>query len=120
MDLQARAERLARLMGERLDIPGRGLEGKLAHAGRRLPRHIRAEAELVARAISLREHPKLARMIDERRLARACRIVERHLLAVDPWARRRAVLADWILGNILGLLVMAALVAAVLAWRGYL
>ncbi len=120
MDLQARAELLARLLGERLDVSGDGFEARLNRAGRRLPRAIRADAALIVEALHRQAHPKLARQTDPRRLARALRNVERYLRQVDPWARRRALVLDWLAGNALGLLLMLALAGAVIAWRGLL
>ncbi len=117
MDLREKAEHLARLMGERLDATGEGFEARLAHAGKRLPRHIRAEGRLIAEALALAEHPTLSRQIDQRRLKRACRAVERYLLGVDPWARRKAVFLDWLAGLAFALLVVLGLSLLVLHWR---
>ena len=118
MDIQARADHLARMMGDRLDIRGQGLEAKLARAGKRLPRHIRDEAGLVVDALTYREHPKLARQVDEARLRRAVKTIERYLKNVDPWARRRGIFLDWLAGNAFGVLVMIGLVVALVVLRG--
>ncbi len=120
MDLREKAEHLARLMGERLDATGEGFEARLAHAGKRLPRHIRAEGERIAEALALAEHPQLSRRIDQRRLKRACKAVERHLLGVDPWARRKAVFLDWLAGLAFALLVVGGLALWLMARRGLL
>lgn len=118
MDIEARAARLAKLIEDRLDVGGDGLRAKLERAGKRLPRHIRAEAGLVVEALALQGHPRLSRQIDARRLARACRHVERYLLAVDPWDRRIGIVVSWLAGNVLALAAMAGLIAAVIALNG--
>ncbi len=120
MDLCARAEYLAQLMGDRLDIGGDGFAAKLANAGRRLPRHVRREGAHIAEALVLAAHPKLSRQIDQRRIKRASRIVERYLLGIDPWARRRDIFLNWLAGLAFGLLVLVAIVLALMVQRGLL
>ncbi len=120
MDLRAQSDHLARLMGERLDVTGNGFEARLAHAGKRLPRHIRADGRLVAEALALAEHPKLSRQIDQRRLKRACKRLERHLLSVDPWERRKAVLLNWLAGIAFALLVVGGIALWLMHRRGLL
>ncbi|HGG06612.1 MAG TPA: hypothetical protein ENK28_14230 [Aliiroseovarius sp.] len=120
MDLHARADRLAHLIEEKLDTRGKGLEAKVRRAGRNLPKFIRAEAGLLIEALKVEAHPKLARQIDEARLEQAYANVERYLKGLDPWARRRGVVLNWLAGNALNLLIVAALTVAVLRWRGFL
>jgi hypothetical protein len=120
MDLQARADHLAQMIEERLDVRGQGLEAKLRRAGRLLPRHVRSDAALVLRAMEQAGHPKLARQIDEKTLKRACRRVEAYLGNIDPWARRWSIVLGWLAGNAFSLLVIAGLLITVLAWRGFL
>ncbi|HHB80703.1 MAG TPA: hypothetical protein ENK83_03005, partial [Aliiroseovarius sp.] len=76
MDLRARADHLAYLMGDRLDIRGEGFEAKLENAGKRLPRHIRAEAGRIAEALQFETHPKLSRQVDLKQMSRAAKLVE--------------------------------------------
>jgi len=120
MDLEARARRLARLMEDRLDIGGNGFAAKLAKAGRRLPRHIRSEAEYLQQAIEMQDSPRLVRQIDHDRAERSFATVERYLLGVDAQAERTARALDWLAGNAFNLALVAALVAAIIVWRGLL
>ncbi len=120
MDLQKRADRLAQLIGNKLDVRGAGLEAKLKRAGRRLPKYIRGEARLLVDALAMEAHPKLARQIDKARLERAYHDVERYLQGLDAWARRRGGVLDWLAGNLFSLLLLAGLLIAVLVWRGFL
>ena len=120
MDLRARADHLAQLMGDRLDISGDGFEAKLEHAGKRLPRHIRTEAEQIAKALEFAAHPRLSRQVDAKQMSRAARIIERYLLSVDPWARRKGIFLNWLAGIAFSLLVVGAIVLFVLFKRGLL
>ncbi len=120
MELQARADRLAHLIEERLDVRGTGLEAKLRRAGRLLPKHIRAEAGLLVEAMAVQGHPKLSRQVDMVRLARAAKVVENYLLDINPWDRRRAIVLNWLAVNAFNLLVIGAVGLAVLLWRGFL
>lgn len=119
MDLQARANKLAHLLEERLGIQGHGLEAKLAHAGRRLPRYVRREAGYLAQALRMEDSPRLAPQIDWARVEKGCALVERYLKGIDGWERRLGLELDWLAGNAISLLVVAGLAAAALAWRGF-
>jgi len=118
MDLEARAEKVAGLIEARLDVGGAGLEAKLARVGRRLPGHLRRELGYVVSAMEMAANPRLARQIDWARIDRACTAAEHFLQRVDPWERRRGIALDWLAGNAFNLLIVAALTAAVIAWRG--
>ncbi|GGD26201.1 hypothetical protein [Sinisalibacter lacisalsi] len=118
MDLDRRADKLARLIEARLDAGGTGLEAKVAHAGRRLPKYLRRELGYIVEAMRMQASPRLSRQIDWARVERAFAAAERYLRRVDPWDRRRGIALDWLAGNAFNLLIVAALVAAVIAWRG--
>jgi len=120
MDLRLRTDKLAELMEERLGTRGGGFATKVRRAGRRLPRHLRVEARYLVHARDMEDNPRLARQIDQPRVDRACAALERWLDGLDPKARRRNLLLDWLAANAFNLLMIAALVAAILAWRGLL
>ena len=120
MDLRARADHLAQLMGDRLDIRGDGFEAKLANAGRRLPRYVRREGARIAEALEHETHPKLSRQIDVERLNRSAKVMERFLFSVDPWARRKGIFLNWLAGISFSLLVVLGLVLYLMARRGLL
>ncbi|MDO9524165.1 MAG: hypothetical protein Q7J57_01280, partial [Gemmobacter sp.] len=69
--VQQMADRIAALMQERLNIGGTGLREKLRRGGRRLPAKVRREAEYLAEAAHMSQHPKGHMMIDEGRVAAA-------------------------------------------------
>jgi hypothetical protein len=118
MDLQARADRLARLIEERLDIRGAGLQAKLGRGGRRLPRAVRDAGEQLLLAQRMAANPRLARQIDHARIDALCDAAERVLKRIDPWERRVTILVNWLAGNAANIIVVAALALAAIAWRG--
>ncbi len=120
MICEQRARRLADLLHRKLGVGGRGLEARLRRARRRLPRHIRREVDLLAEAVRLQGNPQLARRNDPARLEAAFRAVESHLDGLDKWQRRKDAALSLLTVNAFNLLVVAALLVAVLRWRGLL
>lgn len=120
MDLDARAERLAKLIEEKLDVRGHGLEAKLGRGGRKLPRAVREAGEQLLLGQRMAANPKLARQVDMERIAAACDIAERTLSRIDPWERRKTLAVNWLAGNAFNMIVVLALVVAIVAWRGLL
>ncbi|MFK7940951.1 MAG: hypothetical protein AB8B82_16340 [Roseovarius sp.] len=98
---------------------GKTLEARVAHAGRRLPKRIRTEAQMISDAERLPAHPKLGATVDHARLARAFDTVQNHLNGVDPADRRKGKLLGWLGGQAFNLLVIAGVLITVLTWRGF-
>lgn len=115
----ARTDRLAQLMEEKLDIRGAGFEKKLQRAGRLLPRHLRRDGQTLVEALALSDHPRLERQIDSVQLKKSANALEKYLLNFDAWDRRRGIAVGFLASLLFNLLVVAALVVAVLIWRGY-
>ncbi len=104
-------ETISTLMAERLRIKGASLAVQIRKSGRRLPRRIKRDATQVAKANSLIQNPKLARMVDDKAIARAAENVIAHLSEIDP----NEVLKDkvlWALGKVSAVLI-ALFIAAV-------
>lgn len=120
LTVQQMAERVADLMQERLRIRGRGLAEKLRHARGRMPKRIQAEAAVLARAAETAQVPKLLRQLDHQRLAEAYDACLRHLNGLGRWERRRSLALNLAGSVAFRLFVVAGLLSAVLAWRGYL
>ena len=120
MDIQARADKLAHLFEERLDVRGKGFAAKVRRAGRLVPRTLRRDTGLILRAMEFGRHPRLARQIDFRETERAADRLEAWLREINPWERRWNIVLGWLAGNAFNLLAVAALVMAVLVWRGLL
>ncbi|WP_099826845.1 hypothetical protein [Oceaniglobus indicus] len=120
MTPKEQAEDLAALIGSRLGVGGRGLEAKLRRAGRLLPRRIRREAETVAEAARLSDHPKLAKRLAGGDHDRAYRDCKRFLEKIDGSERVVRMALGLLTVNAFNVLVVGALVIAVLVWRGFL
>lgn len=118
-DWSDRLADLRALLAEKLGTGERDLRGHLRRAGRRLPRRVRREADYLVRAEEMGRHPRLARLVDPRQVARAQGRVARHLRSIDPARLRRDRRKNAVAG--LGLIVLAAfaLVVTLLWWRGY-
>ncbi|EEW26091.1 hypothetical protein [Rhodobacter ferrooxidans] len=117
--IQQMADRVAGLMEERLGVKGTGLAEKLARGGRGLPRKVRNAAEDLAKFAEMAQNPRLLLQVDEAAVAEAYDICVRHLggLAVAGRGLALAGLLPSVLGS---LLVLAALVIGLLAWRGFI
>ena len=120
MDMHERAERLATLMEERLDIRGMGIAAKTRRSGRKVPRWVRRELDALVEGMKLAENPKLAPRVDYQRIDSGTAKVEKWLLDVDAWDRRRGVAVEWGAGLAFNLLVVVAILIALLGWRGFL
>ena len=81
-------DRLRSLLAQRLHLRAPTLSGQVAKVGRRVPRRIRRDLAVVARAEGMAQNPKLARQIDARQVAQAARNAAHHLETVDPTALR--------------------------------
>lgn len=120
MDLQDRADRLAGLMEERLDVRGEGLAVKYRRAARRMPRWVGREIEALIEALDLARNPKLLQRIDMARIEAGTDKAEAWLKTIDPWDRRKGIVLHWLAGNALNILLVVAVSLAIMGWRGLL
>ena len=119
MDTAERVEAMARKMSTQLRIRGDGLAEVAKRAGRKLPRRLRADADVLIQAGAMAEHPKLARMVDPRNLARAEKRLNRFLNKQNPAAERRGEILDFIARIAFVFVTVALSVFFFLLWRGY-
>ena len=119
MDVSKIAEELALRMSEQLRVRGSGLAEVAAKAGRKLPRHLHAEVGVVVEALQMGENPKLARLVDAKRITIADRKVRRFLAKQNPAAERRGEILDRIAAIAFVLVVIVLIVFFVLLSRGY-
>lgn len=118
--VQQMADRVSELMGEHLKVAGKDLPGRLRRGGRLLPRKLRAQARFLSEAAEQARHPHLRIRIDMARVTEAYDNLCRHLTTLRKWERRRIAMLN-LLGSIaFNLLAVAALLIAVLVWRGFL
>ncbi|WP_154664361.1 hypothetical protein [Pseudodonghicola xiamenensis] len=104
----------------RLGAGGGTLAAALRRASHRLPRRIRGQARLLARAEEKARHPKLCLTLDAVALGRAADEVAGYLKSIDLADRRKG----WWLGMLGGLafnvLAFVTLLVVILRWRGFL
>jgi len=100
------------LMAERLSARGRDLEQKLKHAGRRLPRKIRVQAQYLVEAQKRYKNPKRAAQYDPARVLAAHKACVNHLSKLDTKAMRARGRLAWFTGLLVNLFLIALLVAA--------
>lgn len=117
--VQQMADRVAELMEQRLKVKGSGLAEKLQRGGRKLPRKVRQAAQELANAAAFPQNPKLAQQLDLKALGLAYDTCLRHLDGIGKWDRRRAGAENIALSVVTSMLVLAAIIAAILHWRGY-
>lgn len=118
--VQQMADRVAELMGEHLRVKGQSLSDKLRRGRRKLPRNVQVQATFLAEAARWADDPRLRVQLDMEKVAEAYDICCRHLVGLNRWERRRAVVMNF-LGQIAFIvLVVSALVVGVLVWRGFL
>jgi len=117
-DLSAVNADLATLMAERLGVSGAALKDKTRRAGRSLPRWVRRDLAFLDMQESLAMHPKLRGVADLRRAAAAARRVAAYLESIDPAECRKDRIYGILAVIAFNLLLIAALVVTVLAWRG--
>ncbi len=94
MDVKERADALAELMSVQLRVRGDGLRDVTSRAGRRLPRHLRADAEGIADAVDQWGNPKLQRLVDEKAIVKSERKLRKLLENQDPRKVRRGEILD--------------------------
>ena len=119
MNVKARAEALAELMSVQLRVRGDGLRDVTARAGRRLPKHLQAAAEVISDAAEKAENPRLQRLIDEKAVVRSERKLRKFLEKQDPRAVRRGELLDLLAKIAFVILTVVLAVFFLLASQGY-
>lgn len=119
-EIEKMADEVAKLMGNRLNVKGRGLRKKLRYGGKALPRRIRHEAEYILQALDQAQVPKLMVQTDPERLRKAHKACLAHLRPLGAGARRKGLFMQMLTSLGLAAVATAALVIGILVWRGYL
>ena len=117
--MQKMTGQISALLENKLRIRGKSLAVQLRKAGRRLPRAVRRDARYIIQSADLTDNPKLARMVDAKKLKRAHANVVRHLETVDLSAQRRTALLNLIASIAFAILMTFILVLFVLIQRGF-
>ncbi|WP_238111759.1 hypothetical protein [Yoonia sp. I 8.24] len=107
------------LFESKLRVRGASLAVQLRKARRHLPRAVRRDVTYLVETAELSQNPKLVRMVDTARIARAHRNTVAFLENVDLREQRITGLINVVAAIALAILVTAALVIYVLVQRGY-
>lgn len=119
METRSRADIIADKMSAQLRVRGHGLADVTKKAGRKLPRHLRNDAAILIEAAAMTSHPKLSRLVNERKVARAEKRLNRFLEKQNPAVERRGEILD-VIAKIAFVFVTVVLgVFFFLIWRGY-
>ncbi len=113
------AGEISTLLEDKLRVRGKTLAAQLRKAGRRLPRGVRRDATFIVQSSVLTDNPKLARMVDSKKLRQAHRNVVSHLEKVDLSQQRRTAALNMIASIAFAILFTAVLVLFVLVQRGF-
>ncbi|MEL7255664.1 MAG: hypothetical protein AAFZ04_14320 [Pseudomonadota bacterium] len=92
----------------------------LRRARRRLPWHMRKEADKILRAEEALTHPKLARIANTGGLDGSFKKINSHLKAIDLADQRRDARLNWGAGVVFNLLLIVGVCVAVVIWQGLL
>ena len=116
--LQTQVDEVRNLMETQLRVRGKTLGQQVRRAGRLLPRAEQREAMYLAQAATILAHPKLSRMVDESKAAKAHARLTQFLRSVDPKDRARGKFLGWLGSLTFGLIVVFVLVVIVLVQSG--
>lgn len=105
------------LMREKLGVKGATLALALRKGRRLLPRHIRSQVAILARAEPFADHPKLRLTLDTEELDKATRVVHAHLNDIDMADKRKGWWLGMLGGLAFNLLLFVGLVLTVYYWR---
>lgn len=117
-EINEKSEALGALLRAKLGLRGKTLAAQFRAAGRRLPKRMHREGQLILTALEKLPHPKLAVTIDQARVNSAFTNLNHHLEAIDPADRRKGKILGWLGGVVFNLILVAGLLLAVLRWQG--
>lgn len=118
--IQQMADRVADLMEQRLRVRGQGLDEKLRKGGRLLPRRVRTAAEVLQTGAMMAQNPKLWGQVDQQAVAQAYDTCVRHLGGINHKDLRKGAAIGIAASVAFSVLTVAALLFAVLLWRGFI
>ncbi len=119
MKMPERTTLLANRMAAQLRVRGDGLADVAERAGRKLPKRLRGDAQVLIDAEALSGHPKLAKRIDAKRVSRSERRLNAFLDGQNPAAERRGEILDAVARIAFVLVTIVLGVFFTLIYRGY-
>ena len=117
--VENQVDALRTLFAEKLRVQGRDLEAQVRKAGRRLPRRVRRDALFFLESCSLMANPKLAHMVDGKKMDRAYSNIVAYLDGLDPRQERITAMINLAASIAFVFLVTGVLVLVVLVLRGF-
>jgi len=118
--LLAKLDEIRALMETQMRVRGRDLPAQVRKAGRRLPRRVRHDLGYLLDSAKLAENPKLARMINTAKVARAHAAVVTHLQSLNPRAAMWTKILNITASVALALIVIFVVLIYVLVQRGFI
>jgi hypothetical protein len=104
------------LLADKMSAKGRDLHQKIKSAGRRLPKHIRAQATYLAEAEARCNNAKRAHQYDPVRVVEARKQCVDHLEKVDRNAVRIKRRGGWFTGLLFNIFVLTILFFAIVSY----
>lgn len=112
-------EHVSSLLSERLGVRGRALEDRVRRAGRALPRDVRRAADELVSAEKMSRTPKMRLNLDQEQVNAAYMVCTDYLEVIDRRALRAEARMSMAATVIVQLATVAAMLLAVLRWRGF-
>lgn len=119
MNLNETSQALAAKMAQQLRLRSGDLRDVAARAGRKLPKHLRADVDAILEAQEMAKHPKLMHHVDAVRVTKAEKRLNRFLDQQNPKAERRTEILDTIAKIAFVIFSVVLAVFLTLLWRGY-
>ena len=117
-DIEAKYAHASELVAQKIGPRGPDLKRQVRKAGRRLPRSVRNDLQVLAHATDLVRHPKLARQVNAETVSIAYNRAKAHLDTIDPKDRRKGIFLTWLGDNAFNLLLVFVFLVVVLRLRG--
>ncbi|KIN61995.1 hypothetical protein Z946_851 [Sulfitobacter noctilucicola] len=118
-DITRKVEAVKALLHAKFGIKQRPLSRMILKAGRRLPRRVQKQAQVLVEAERFGAHPKLARQMDGARVSQAYNVCVTYLDGIDVADRRKGRILGIAGAIVFNLLVVVAVFVLWLWWHDY-
>lgn len=119
MDIPEVSRDLAEYMAKQLRVRGGRLADVAGRAGRRLPHKLHEDVADLIEAEAMSRHPRMARMVDRKRVQKAERRLRHFLDRQSPSAERRGVILDRVAAVAFILFSVTLAVFFWMLWQGH-
>ena len=118
--MAARAEALQAQFRDKMGVRSGDLAQAFKKAGRRLPRHLRAQGKVLVEAEGYSAHPKQANRIDEWAVGQAFDAVAAYLKGIDAADQRRGAWLSLVGSIVFNVLAVGIMFLLYLWFRGHI